>query len=189
MNDLERNILVQIMDFSKKIYDQMNRIHHNWDHIMRDYRRAEIICAEEKANDFVVLSAITMHDLGYLFGPEGHALSGARACRENILPEYNLPKPIIEKICHCIEAHDPDSGVLPQTIEAKIVADADLLEKSDLMVIMEGLFNNVAREFNITYRDYIRLFLRKMKPNFYTKKAEEMDNGRLELIRKLFEKA
>lgn len=189
MNDLERSALLQIMDFSKKKYDRMNRIHHNWDHIMRDYRRAEIICDEEKANKFVVLAAITLHDLGYLFGHEGHALNGARECRENILPEYILSKPIIEQICHCIEAHDPESGVPPQTIEAKIVADADLLEKSDLTLVMEGFFNNVAREFKINHQDYIKLYLRKIKPNFYTQKAKEMDNGRLELIRKLFEKA
>lgn len=188
----EEALLARIKECSKIIYDRMNRPHHNWDHAERVYRRAGVICSAEKAEKtekadrFIVLASALLHDIGYMYGAENHALAGARECREKILPGLNIPGPVIERICHCIEAHDHNTEIPPQTIEAKIVWDADLLEKSDWEGIIRGSFQNVAVEFGITAPEFARMFVKKFKPIFYTRKAVEMDNGRLDLIIKLF---
>src|SRR5881396_2053676 len=57
---------------------------HNWEHIYRDTINAIIIGESEGADMRVVLPAIVMHDIGYLYGPpEGHGPRGA-----DKLPEY-----------------------------------------------------------------------------------------------------
>lgn len=188
MNRRERSIHQKIKKYSKGVFDGIKRLHHNWDHVMRVYARAEIICRTEKSSDFVALTSVLLHDIGYVHGVKYHALAGSMDCREKILPGLGLTDAEIDGICHCIEAHDPESGVLPSTIESKIVYDADLLEKSDWPGIIEGRFHRVAREFGLTPEEFSRMFIRKYKPFFYTKRAREMDNGRLELILRLFEK-
>ncbi len=105
---------------------------HNWEHIYRDTINAIIIGEAEGADMRVVLPAIVMHDIGYLYGPpEGHGPRGA-----DKLPEYLdaagifYPPDDIAKQASCIRTHKGSMrDEHPDGLDAKVVADADLLEK------------------------------------------------------------
>mgnify|MGYP001608530275 FL=1 len=106
---------------------------HNWEHIYRDTLNAIAVGETEKADMSIVLPAIVMHDIGFLYGGTGktHAAVGAEK-----LPEYlekikvSYPPEIVRHITNCIRTHKGNMhNEFPETLEAKVVADADLLEK------------------------------------------------------------
>jgi HD superfamily phosphodiesterase len=106
---------------------------HNGEHIYRDLINAVVIGEAEGANMHVVLCAMVLHDIGYLWGGSGrtHADLGAEHLDE-FLAQGNiaLPAAELEHIRDCIKTHK--GGVhqlVPDTIEAKTVSDADILEK------------------------------------------------------------
>jgi HD superfamily phosphodiesterase len=105
---------------------------HNWEHIYRDTLNAIVIGEAERADMGVVLPAIVMHDIGYLAGPEeGHGPRGAK-----MLPDYLKVAGVaysaeeVARQASCIHTHKGSRwGERPEGIEAKVVADADLLAK------------------------------------------------------------
>ena len=105
---------------------------HNWEHIYRDTINAIIIGEAEGADMRVVLPAIVMHDIGYLYGPpEGHGPRGADRLAEYLdAAGIAYPPDDIAKQASCIRTHKGSMrDEHPDGLDAKVVADADLLEK------------------------------------------------------------
>jgi uncharacterized protein len=122
-----------VVTYTKRRFDAETRLTaHNWEHIYRDTLNAIVIGEAEDANMNVVLPAIVMHDIGFLYGPdEGHGPRGAE-----MLPAYLdgagilYPAGEITKQASCIRTHKGSRwDEHPETLEAKVVADADLLAK------------------------------------------------------------
>ena len=125
--------LRSVLTYTKQRFDAENRLTaHNWEHISRDTLNAIVIGEAEGADMGVVLPAIVMHDIGYLYGPpEGHGPRGADKLAEYLdAAEISYPAEEIAKQASCIRTH---KGSMrddhPEGLEAKVVADADLLEK------------------------------------------------------------
>lgn len=79
----------------------------------------------------IVELAALLHDIGSIIhGRENHHLTGAEIA-EKKLKELNYPQEKIEKIKHCIIAHRGSENIKPETIEAKIIKDADSLSTFD----------------------------------------------------------
>jgi uncharacterized protein len=106
---------------------------HNWDHAYRDVINAIIIGEAEGANMSIVLPAAAMHDIGFLFGAasQDHGAVGA-----DKLPEFlneggiRMDSAKIRHIADCIRTHKGNiHGQAPSTLEAKVVSDADVLDK------------------------------------------------------------
>lgn len=117
----------------RKDFLEADFVAHNWEHIYRDTLNAIVVGEAEKADMSIVLPAIVMHDIGFLYGGTGktHAAVGAEK-----LPEYlekikaSYPPEIVRHIADCIRTHKGSMhNEFPQTLEARVVADADLLEK------------------------------------------------------------
>lgn len=94
----------------------------------------------------------------------------------------------IESIKHCILAHDPATGVQPESMEGKIVYDADMLEKAELPLILSGSWADVAEEFQVTVPEYAELFISRFEPllqagrAYYTDAGKSLDQGDLRAI-------
>ncbi len=106
---------------------------HNWDHARRDVLNSIVIGEAESADMATVLPATVMHDIGFLYGSTGkeHAEVGANKL-ESFLKEGDIelgPEAVV-LIAACIRTH---KGAMheakPDTLEAKVVSDADMLEK------------------------------------------------------------
>lgn len=107
---------------------------HNIDHVMRVYDLCKTIATDELNVDMdVLIPAVLLHDIARVkesedkSGSTDHALLGSEMA-EQILRELNFDSNNIEKIKHCILAHRYRTGHTPESIEAKILFDADKLD-------------------------------------------------------------
>ena len=80
-----------------------------------------------KANEEIVLSSVWLHDAGLLVGDQDtdHAINSEKVAL-SFLPTITDQRDVVEKIAHCVRSHRC-KDIMPQTIEAKIVAISDSL--------------------------------------------------------------
>ncbi|WP_035793192.1 HD domain-containing protein [Butyrivibrio sp. AE3006] len=100
---------------------------HGADHTMRVYHNAQMILAEyTEADSFVVLLSALLHDADdhKLFNTENNM--NARTFMER----NNIPSETIEQVCRAINSvsFSHNRGKSPETLEGKIVQDADRLD-------------------------------------------------------------
>jgi uncharacterized protein len=115
---------------------------HGFDHVLRVYRLAERLAQAEAADLEIVRAAVLLHDAGP--GKTGAAgFSGEAGDDENrnnhqhvsaefarvILRAEGWSPERIEAVVHCVRSHRfRDSSEQPDSIEAKVVFDADKLD-------------------------------------------------------------
>ena len=104
---------------------------HDFDHIMRVYKNAQKICKTEKANEKLVLSAVLLHDLvSYPKSDKHSKTSSIESAKKSklILKKYNFTSDEITIISDAIRDHSFSKNKTPETIEGKILQDADRLD-------------------------------------------------------------
>ena len=120
-----------------KKYFKNARGSHDFDHVERVLKMAIHIGKKEKANghkvDLEILKiAAILHDISrqdqdHQKGKTDHAQEGAQEAKK-ILEKHGIAPKKITQIIHCIETHRFRSSIKPQTLEAKILFDADKLD-------------------------------------------------------------
>lgn len=105
---------------------------HDWTHVDRVKNLALRIGKKEKANLDIIEIAALLHDIGRKKemkekGLFCHAEYGGKISRK-ILKKYGLSKEHIENIVHCIESHRFRNKLVPESLEAKVLYDADKLD-------------------------------------------------------------
>ena len=100
---------------------------HDFQHVMRVYHNAEIICKKERCNKKLVLSAVLLHDLVKTSNRKNSANTSAKLS-EKILKENSFSDDEISIICDAIREHSFSKGKIPSTIEGKILQDSDRLD-------------------------------------------------------------
>ena len=125
------NTIEQIRDFAEKCL--MNAPgSHAWDHTLRVYNLCMHIGRVEQADLEVLEIAAYLHDSGRSFqdaskGKICHARKGADMAKE-LLQAIPIDEAKKENIVHCIRAHRFRGDCPPETLEAKILFDADKLD-------------------------------------------------------------
>jgi uncharacterized protein len=105
---------------------------HDLSHIMRVWRNAARIAAAEPAADLeLLLAAVLLHDCVAVeksspLRAQASRLSGARA--REIVGGLGWPPARIDALAHAIETHSFSAGLTPETLEARILQDADRLD-------------------------------------------------------------
>lgn len=104
---------------------------HDVAHVKRVVMAAKKLSREEGANENVVVPAAWLHDIVNL--PKNHPdrkLASLMAADEAIrfLESIDYPDLFYPAIRHAIHAHSFSANITPETIEAKIVQDADRLD-------------------------------------------------------------
>jgi uncharacterized protein len=104
---------------------------HDLGHVLRVARLAGEMAAEEGADEETCVAAALLHDLVYL--PKNHPeASRSAALAAAMVPGWCAFDPGLaakaEAIAHAVEAHSFSGGIVPETLEAKTVQDADRLE-------------------------------------------------------------
>lgn len=116
---------------------------HDKEHIYRVLFNALRIAKNEENVDYdVLIGACLLHDVGRQEQFENpklcHAEVGAQKARE-FLVENRFDEEYAEKVAHCILCHRYRNGNIPQTIEAKILFDADKLDVTGAIGIARTL--------------------------------------------------
>lgn len=104
---------------------------HGFDHTERVFRLATIIAEKEGADLEIVQTAALLHDIARKKEAGGevecHAAQGAKDA-EKILQETGFDKSKIPLVVDCIAVHRFRKGIVPKTIEGKVLQDADRLD-------------------------------------------------------------
>lgn len=104
---------------------------HDFQHIKRVYKNAEVIGRREGADMKILLPAALLHDL--VVYPKASAKTSKSAddstdMAEKLLRSFRYPQDKIDKICYCIRTHSYSKRLVPATLEGKILQDADRLD-------------------------------------------------------------
>ncbi|HTP09575.1 MAG TPA: HD domain-containing protein [Anaerolineae bacterium] len=100
---------------------------HDFDHVLRVVAMADRIAQAEGADRDVVRAAALLHDIGLDEGRAGHETSAANRAKD-ILTAQGYAESFCQAVAHAIESHRFRSGPTPQTLEAKVLFDADKLD-------------------------------------------------------------
>ena len=106
---------------------------HDFSHLSRVYRNAKMIGQEEGADMSILLLAALLHDVGSdkkinSIDPEKETESQRRQATKAFLESVGLDEAKREKVLYAIDVHRYSRGILPVTLEARILQDADRLD-------------------------------------------------------------
>ena len=104
---------------------------HDFSHILRVFKNAQIIGLREGADMQVLLWAVLLHDAGSVsklsMGSE-ELESRHRNAADEFLRKVGLPDEVRAKVLYAVEVHRFSKGIKPVTLEARILQDADRLD-------------------------------------------------------------
>jgi uncharacterized protein len=123
------NVLDSIKNEIIKIMD--NDPAHDFDHVMRVYTNAKKIVKKEKADEKLVLSAALLHDIvSYPKSSIRSKFSSIDSAKKSkiILKKYGFSEKEITIVSDAIKDHSFSQNKVPETLEGKILQDADRLD-------------------------------------------------------------
>lgn len=154
---------------------------HGFDHTLRVVRLCEEIGAREGADMAVLIPAALFHDIARPLEEETgvpHEEEGARMA-ETYLRSIHYPEDQIADIIHAIRAHRYSSGIAPETLEARVLSDADKLDAMGAIGIARTFLQSGERGDGILdATDHIRAKLLSLRGRMYTKTAREIAGER-----------
>lgn len=160
-----------IYDYTKSRFDATPRLYaHNFEHARRDTINAIAIGEPEGADMHIVVCAAVLHDIGYLYGGDHreHGEVGADNLRSYLAEgDIQLSQTELEHIAACIRTH---KGVMhdvePQSLEAKVIADADHLDKLGPVGVYQVILS--LNEFGYTIEKTLERFQNSRDLPFFT---------------------
>ena len=138
--ELDKNFYPELKEKIMPYFD-INDDLHGWSHTQRVIGNAENImgnCFSISFDRDVVKTSAYLHDIARKMEIEGkvgcHAKEGAKIS-EQLLGEMKTPSELIEPVSYAISVHRVSNHINPQTIEAKILQDADRLDALGAIII------------------------------------------------------
>jgi len=110
----------------KEKMSELNGTAHSYEHVKRVVKIATFLARKEKANVELVQIGALLHDIGWAAG-KPHNKTGAKLANK-ILKEMNYPSEKSEKIARTIFRHPLAFKDKLETLEEKIVWDADKID-------------------------------------------------------------
>jgi len=193
---------------------------HGFDHVLRVYRLAAQLAQEEGADQEIVAAAVLLHDVQTPSPTEhtphsshaeeqraNHHLDAASPARQ-VLQEEGWSIERIEAVIDCIAAHRfRNQAQKPQTMEAKVVFDADKLDAIGAIGVARAIGYSVthgqpvfskpsehflshgeteAGEPHSAYHEYLYK-LCKLKDMLYTPTARSLAETRHQFMQSFFD--
>ena len=104
---------------------------HDYEHVMRVFKNATMIARKEKADIKMITAAVLLHDIvSYPKSDPRSRNSSLESAEESkkILKKYDFSQHELKIIADAIRDHSFSRGAVPQTLEGKILQDADRLD-------------------------------------------------------------
>lgn len=201
-------IIEEIRQTAKKMMAEAKGSH-DWSHTRRVHDLCMRIGRVEGADLDLLSMAAYLHDIGRPFqdklkGKICHAEKGAEIA-EDILGKVNLPEKHKENIIHSVRSHRFRGKNRPETLEARVLFDADKIDSIGAIGIgraflFAGELGAVLHNPDIApeksrsytkndtcYREYI-MKLRKVKDRILTSEGLRIANKRHEFMDFFFQK-
>jgi len=140
-------------------------------HLFRIVKKAKELARNYEADASIIEAGALLHDTNLEKTITGSTLENKEKVQK-FLEELEISKTDEQKIIHCIEAHD---GKIPaKTIEAKIVHDADTLEKMGPLGIIRETWKRSQAGWNTEkIIEHLKTHLKNRESKLYTEEAKE----------------
>lgn len=127
MNEHERIIVEKIKRVAESLYSPYGT--HGWEHIMRVCSLCLKIAEREKGyvDEFSLMLSCLLHDIARVKEGGDHALESAKVAKE-ILHWLNIEDETIAIVEDAISSHSYSARRTPNTLEGKILSDADKID-------------------------------------------------------------
>jgi uncharacterized protein len=109
---------------------------HDAAHLLRVWKTAYEIQRTEGGDAEILAAAVLLHDcVAVEKDSPQRALASWLAAEKasRVLSKHGWPEPRISEVAHAIEAHSYSGGIPPESLEAKILQDADRLDSIGLV--------------------------------------------------------
>ena len=182
---------------------------HDAEHIYRVLYNALAIAQAETEVDYdVLITACLLHDIGrkeqFADPTVCHAAAGAEKAFR-FLTENGFPPEFAEQVRHCILTHRFRKALPPQSIEAKILFDADKLDvtgaigiartlmyKGDMTeplyhVLPGGEISDGTEDLGPSFFREYKFKLEKLYDKFYTARGAELARSRQQIAASFYE--
>ena len=119
-------------------------VDYRWQHTLRVAQYAKVIAENEAIDTELVLAACFLHDIAWFDTnaetSREHGRMGAEKAQP-FLESLGYSKKQIKNICYSIAAHVNETN--PETIEAKVVSDADNVDRFGPYRILQWCFSDI----------------------------------------------
>lgn len=179
---------------------------HGLSHFERVWKIAKNISTED-ADLLTVMAGCYFHDIvNYPKNHPDRSLSSTHAAEKTkeILNDLEFPQDKIENACHCVKAHSFSANIYPETIEAKIVQDADRMESlgaiglartfyvagmlgSQLFCEDDPFAKNRELNDNLYAVDHFKVKLLKLSESMQTEKGKKEAEKRTQVLLKFLD--
>ena len=183
---------------------------HDFNHVKRVLKLALIIGKKESADLDIIKTAVLLHDIARKEQDDSrgkicHAKRGAEIAKQ-ILEEMGFLKDKIGNVVHCIRAHRFRGDSAPETIEAKVLCDADNLDAIGAIGILRaasfsGFTGAVVHNPDVNiktttvyskddsaYREFLDKLIR-IKDKMLTQTGREFAKERQDFMNEFFDRA
>jgi uncharacterized protein len=130
---------------------------YRWEHTLRVAHWAWLLAVEEKADVEKCVVAALLHDVSHFVSEDyrKHGVKSAEIAKDFLLKE-GYSKGFVKDVIYAVESHVGESN--PKTVEAKILQDADTIDRFGYFRIL--LFGKAAKLSNLNdLKENIKSFL------------------------------
>ena len=167
---------------------------HGFKHVERVLKVSLEIGAVLNANLSVIKIAALLHDVGrYLKNKEkvkNHAEISAKIAEGFInRNKFNITKNNIENILHSIRTHSFSNDKIPQTLEAKVLSDADKLDALGAIGLYRTIGFTISRNGDLNdLIEHIENKIMKLKNRLFLDISKEIAESREKFIINFYNK-
>ncbi|WP_456366348.1 HD domain-containing protein [Thermococcus sp.] len=179
-DERSRALIEKTREFAKSFFEREGT--HGFSHVERVFNLCLHIGKEEGADLEVLALAALLHDIARPLEESGkvedHALEGARVAAR-FLRGLGYPEERVKAVAHAIESHRFSRGPEPETLEAKILSDADKLDAIGAIGIARVFMysGEHGRDVDASLRHFEEKIL-KLRDLMYTETARRIAEGR-----------
>jgi len=180
----------KLKEIYKKLLNEVNiiqskNISHGLEHTQRVFKMCKILGEQLDVDMDVLLSAAILHDVSR--EQSNHAFIGSMKAKE-ILKKYDFDEDQIERIAQVINTHSFSSGNSPNSLEGKILSDADKLDALGSVGIYRAA--TYSQEYGRSIDDFIKHFYDKLlnlDKLLYTEQAKKIGKKRKDIMMQFLE--
>jgi uncharacterized protein len=139
--EFTRSQLMETSRFQKHDYHPWSLPEHRMNHTLLVLRNSLLLTRNRKVDKDVVALAAILHDVAFYSSErKEHANEGAKIA-EKYLQEHEYPNDLVQKVVHAIKVHTGPLASSSRSTEAKILQDADTIDKIGSLAIATFLLH------------------------------------------------
>ena len=167
---------------------------HGFKHTERVLKQSLEIGTSLNANLTVIKIATLLHDIGRNIKNgelvENHAESSAVIAEKFIYKNnFNIAKEDIKNILHSIRSHSFSNDIIPKTLEAKILSDADKLDAIGAIGLYRTIGFTILRNGGLDeVIEHLENKILKLKNQLFLDISKDIANSREKLIIEFYDK-